>query len=40
MKRPEDVPLSREQGEALIERIERTALSAAERQVTAQVVLR
>ena len=28
MKRPEDVQLSREEGEALIERIERNALSA------------
>lgn len=28
MKRPEEVTLSREEGEALIERIERNALSA------------
>src|SRR4029450_8902826 len=33
MKQPEDVHLSREEGEALIERIERNALSAEDRQV-------
>ena len=33
MKRPEDVPLSREDGEALIERLEKEALTAADRRV-------
>jgi transposase len=38
MKRPEDVQLSREEGEALIERIERNALSAEDRQVLVKVL--
>jgi transposase len=38
MKQPEDVRLSREEGEALIERIERNALSAEDRQVLVKVL--
>jgi transposase len=38
MKRPEDVRLSREEGEALIERIERNALSAEDRQVLVKIL--
>jgi hypothetical protein len=38
MKRPEDVTLSREEGEALIERIERNALSAEDRRVLVKVL--
>jgi hypothetical protein len=38
MKRPEDVTLSREEGEALIERIERNTLSAADRQLLVKVL--
>jgi transposase len=38
MKRPEEVTLSREQGEALIERLERDALSAADRRVLVKVL--
>ena len=38
MKRPEEVNLSREEGEALIERLESDRLSANDRQVLAQVL--
>lgn len=38
MKRPEEVQLSREEGEALIERIERNTLSAEDRQVLMKVL--
>lgn len=38
MKRPHDIQLSREEGEALVERLERDALSADDRGVLAQVV--
>jgi transposase len=38
MKQPEDVHLSREDGEALIERIERNALSAEDRRVLVKVL--
>jgi transposase len=38
MKQPEDVQLSREDGEALIERIERNALSADDRQLLVKVL--
>jgi hypothetical protein len=38
MKRPEEVTLSREEGEALIERIERNALSAEDRRVLVKVL--
>src|SRR5262245_37359767 len=38
MKRPEDVRLSREEGAALIERIERNALSAEDRQVLVKLL--
>jgi hypothetical protein len=38
MKQPEDVRLSREEGEALIERIERNALSAEDRQILVKVL--
>jgi transposase len=38
MKRPEEVTLSREQGEALIERLERDALSAEDRRVLVKVL--
>src|SRR4051794_16619443 len=38
MKQPEDVRLSREEGEALIERIERNALSAEDRRVLVKVL--
>jgi transposase len=38
MKQPEEVQLSREDGEALIERIERNTLSAADRQVLVKVL--
>ena len=38
MKRPEEVTLSREEGEALIERIERNALSAEDRRVRVKVL--
>jgi hypothetical protein len=38
MKQPEDVRLSREEGEALIERIERNGLSAEDRQVLVKVL--
>ena len=38
MKRPEDVTLSREEGEALIERIERNALSAEDQRVLVKVL--
>jgi hypothetical protein len=38
MKQPEDVHLSREEGEALIERIERNALSTEDRQVLVKVL--
>ncbi len=38
MKQPEDVQLSREDGEALIERIERNALSAEDRRVLVKVL--
>ena len=38
MKQPEDVQLSREEGEALIERIERNALSAEDRRVLVKVL--
>ena len=38
MKWPEDVTLSREEGEALIERLERNALSAADRRVLVKVL--
>ncbi|MGH8582325.1 MAG: hypothetical protein ACREWG_05960 [Gammaproteobacteria bacterium] len=38
MKQPEDVQLSREEGEALSERIERKALSTADRQLLVKVL--
>ncbi len=38
MKRPEDVRLSREEGEALIERIERNALSAEDRRLLVKIL--
>jgi transposase len=38
MKRPEDVTLSREEGEALIERLERDALTAEDRRVLVKVL--
>jgi hypothetical protein len=38
MNRPEDVRLSREEGEALIERIERNALNAEDRQLLVKIV--
>src|SRR5712691_6254921 len=38
MKQPEDVQLSREEGDALIERIERNALSAEERQLLVKLL--
>ena len=38
MKQPEDVQLSREEGEALIDRIERNTLSAADRQLLVKVL--
>jgi transposase len=38
MKRPEEVTLSREEGEALIERLERNALSAEDRRVLVKVL--
>jgi hypothetical protein len=38
MKQPEDVQLSREEGEALIERIERNTLSAEDRRVLVKVL--
>jgi hypothetical protein len=38
MQQPEDVQLSREEGEALIERIERNALSAADRQLLVKLL--
>jgi hypothetical protein len=38
MKQPEDVRLSREEGEALIERIERNALSAEDRQLLVKLL--
>ena len=38
MKRPEEVTLSREEGEALIERVERDALSAEDRRVLVKVL--
>ena len=38
MKRPEEVTLSREQGEALIERLDRDALSAEDRRVLVKVL--
>ena len=38
MKRPEEVTLSREEGEALSERIERNALSAEDRRVLVKVL--
>ncbi|MGH8526729.1 MAG: IS66 family transposase, partial [Gammaproteobacteria bacterium] len=38
MKRPEEVTLSREEGEALIERLERDALSAEDRRVLGKVL--
>ena len=38
MKQPEDVQLSREEGEALIERLERNTLSAADRQLLVKVL--
>src|SRR5499426_2488156 len=38
MKRPEEVTLSREEGEALIERIERNTLSAEDRRVLVKVL--
>jgi transposase len=38
MRRPDDVHLSREEGEALIERIERNALSAEDRRVLVKVL--
>jgi hypothetical protein len=38
MKRPEEVTLSREEGEALIERLEREALTAEDRQVLVKVL--
>ena len=38
MKRPEEVTLSREEGEALIERIERNALSTEDQRVLVKVL--
>ena len=38
MKQPEDVRLSREEGEALIERIERNALSAEDRRLLVKIL--
>ena len=38
MKHPEEVKLSREEGEALIERLEGNALTADDRRVLAQVL--
>src|SRR5262245_3499570 len=38
MKQPEDVQLSREEGEALIKRIERNALSAEDRQLLVKLL--
>jgi hypothetical protein len=38
MKRPEDVTLSREEGEALLERLERDALTAEDRRVLAKAL--
>jgi hypothetical protein len=38
MKRPEDVTLSREEGEALLERLERDALTAEDRRVLGKVL--
>jgi hypothetical protein len=38
MKQPEDVRLSREEGQALIERIERNALSAEDRQLLVKIL--
>jgi hypothetical protein len=38
MKRPEEVTLSREEGEALMERLERTTLSAEDRRVLVKVL--
>src|SRR5262245_16765761 len=38
MKQPEDVQLSREEGEALIERIERNALSAEDRRLLVKIL--
>src|SRR5215475_4009249 len=38
MKQPEDVRLSREEGEALIERIERNALSAEDRRLLVKLL--
>jgi hypothetical protein len=38
VKQPEDVQLSREEGEALIERLERNTLSAADRQLLVKVL--
>src|SRR5215510_5576275 len=38
MKQPEDVRLSREEGEALIERIERDALSAEDRRLLVKIL--
>jgi hypothetical protein len=38
MKRPEEVTLSRDEGEALIERLERDALSAEDRRVLVKVL--
>ena len=38
MKQPEDVQLSREDGEALIERLEQNALSAEDRRVLVKVL--
>ncbi len=38
MKQPEDVQLSREEGEALIERLERNTLTAADRRVLGRVL--
>ena len=38
MKRPEEVTLSREEGEALIERIEHNALSAEDRRILVKVL--
>src|SRR5512147_2428024 len=38
IKRPEDVQLSREEGEALLERLERNALTAEDRRVLGKVL--
>jgi hypothetical protein len=38
MKRPEDVTLSREEGEALMERIERNAVSVEDQRVLVKVL--